>query len=253
METLTLTFPGPGSTAGFLGVVAIVLACAVGAVRRAVVERALPTRATGIAIAALALLLATSATLAESGVFALAAGTRGLAAYPAFVNGLVIVIALSSLGRRVATAVPIWALVAFQGFRLPLELVLHAWYEAGALPVQMTFEGDNFDIATGILGLAIGLGMRQGWLGLRAAWVFNLIGCGLLVRVMQIALLSSPWPARVYMNDPPVLLMFHAPYTWILPICVSGALMGHLLLFRALLAYKSAVGTDKRRPVKVVA
>ena len=55
---------------------------------------------------------------------------------------------------------------------------------------------------------------------------------GLLLNVGSIALRSSPVPLRTFMNEPPVLLALHAPYTWIVPVCVGGALLGHLLGFR---------------------
>jgi hypothetical protein len=77
--------------------------------------------------------------------------------------------------------------------------------------------------------------MYYGKLGRRAAWFFNLAGAALLANVAAIAVRSSPVPLRSYMNEPPVLLALHAPFTWILPVCVSGALFGHLVTFRRLL------------------
>lgn len=139
--------------------------------------------------------------------------------------------AFSPLGTRLVRGVPIAALVGFQAFRLPLELVLHAWKEQGVLPVQMTYEGDNFDIVSGVLALAVGIALTRK--PSRAlVWVFNAVGFALLLNVATIALRSSPLPIRSYLNDPPVLLAFHFPYGWIVPICVGGAMFGHLLVFR---------------------
>ena len=72
-------------------------------------------------------------------------------------------------------------------------------------------------------------------------WIlgFNVLGVGLLVAVIRIALLSLPWTLRSYMNDPRVELVFHAPHTWILPVCVAGALWGHVLVFRWLWANRA--------------
>src|SRR5215510_6438322 len=64
--------------------------------------------------------------------------------------------ALSPLGARLARGIPVAALVAVQGFRLPLELILRRWHIEGVLPVQMTFEGHNFDIVSGVTALALG-------------------------------------------------------------------------------------------------
>ena len=140
--------------------------------------------------------------------------------------------AFSPLGARLVQGVPIAALIAAQGFRLPLEIVLHAWKDQGVLPIQMTFEGHNFDIVSGVLALLVGA-----WLWRRkpprgVIWTFNIVASILLLVVATIAVLSSPLPIRQYLNDPPVLLAFHAPYGWIIPACVGGALFGHILVFR---------------------
>jgi hypothetical protein len=47
-------------------------------------------------------------------------------------------LAISPVGRRLATTLPLAALVGFQAFRLPLELVLHAWAAQGTIPGTMT-------------------------------------------------------------------------------------------------------------------
>jgi hypothetical protein len=143
------------------------------------------------------------------------------------------VAAFSRLGTLLLH-LPMAALIGFQVFRLPLELILHAWAEGGTLPPQMTYNGDNLDIVTGVLALP------AAWLATRpaharwAAIAFNVIGLALLVNVARIAAFSSPVPFRTYLADPPVLLAFHVPYGFIVPICVGGALFGHLLSFRQL-------------------
>ena len=146
------------------------------------------------------------------------------------------VAALSPLGTRLVRSIPIAALIGFQAFRLPLEIVLHQWWKEGVLPIQMTFEGRNFDIASGILALIIGLWGARRPLPRAAIVFFNLSGVALLITVGVIAMLSTPIPIRRFMNDPPVLLAFHAPYVWIVPFCVGGALFGHVLVFRRVLA-----------------
>lgn len=179
--------------------------------------------------------LALSALLAESGAIASVPGGIGIVIYFIACNAGAAVLAFSSVGQRMAQALPLYALVGFHVFRLPLELVLHQWYMEGIMPVQMTYAGHNFDIATGLLALFLAPLMYYGKLSRRAAWFFNLVGAGLLANVASIAVRSSPVPLRTYMNEPSVLLALHAPFTWILPVCVSGALFGHLITFRRLL------------------
>lgn len=195
-------------------------------------------------VVALAACLGLTSVLAVSGVFARLAGSPAVMAYLAVCNMVVIGLAVSAVGRRFAEAIPIAALVGIQAFRLPLELVLHSWYEQGTLPVQMTFSGANWDIITGSLGLLVGLVLTRA--ELRWQWrltaLFNVVGFGLLMRVMWIAGRSLPSPFRTFAEDPPVLLPFFVPYTWIVPICVSGALFVHLVVGRWLWLHRAAAG-----------
>jgi hypothetical protein len=44
---------------------------------------------------------------------------------------LALAMASGSYGRRLAVGLPLWALIAVQGFRLPLELAMHQMYVRG--------------------------------------------------------------------------------------------------------------------------
>src|SRR5688572_25721538 len=65
-------------------------------------------------------------------------------------------VGLSGTGGRIAAGVPLALLVGMQGFRLPLELLMHRAYDEGLMPVQMSFSGRNFDIVTGITAVLLG-------------------------------------------------------------------------------------------------
>lgn len=144
--------------------------------------------------------------------------------------------ALSPVGGRLAAALPLAALVGFQAFRLPLELVLHAWFRQGVIPESMTWSGLNWDILSGIAALICApLASRHRW----AARLANVIGFALLLNVMRVAILSAPVPFG-WNVQPPLLLAFHLPYALIAPVCVGGALFGHIVLTRALWGRNSA-------------
>lgn len=147
---------------------------------------------------------------------------------------LALMVGFSSVGARLSS-LPLVALISFHGFRLPLELVLHRWYQEGVIPIQMTYDGHNFDIATGVLALAIGLLSKFRQCPIALVWLFNLVGLGLLITVVSVAVLSVPTPMRQYDNDPPVLLPFYFPYIWIVTMAVTPAAVGHIVLFRRLL------------------
>lgn len=144
-------------------------------------------------------------------------------------------LALSPLGKRLAVATPVAALVAFQAFRLPLELVLHSWSTQGVIPSSMTWSGQNLDIISGLTAFVLApfAGRRR-----RIAWIANGVGFVLLLNVMRVALFSSPIPIG-WDVEPKLLLAYHLPYMWIVPVCVAGALAGHVILTRHLLLVKS--------------
>lgn len=173
------------------------------------------------------------------GAFAAVVSTGWAAAQPmprmmllfGVVNVVTIAAALSPLGARLARDASLTALVALQAFRLPLELVLHDWAGGGTIPTSMTWTGQNWDIVSGVAALLLAPLVRR-WRA--AAWIANALGLALLLNVMRVAVLSSPLPFA-WGQDPPLLLIFHLPHAFIVPICVGGALFGHIALTRALL------------------
>jgi hypothetical protein len=144
-------------------------------------------------------------------------------------------IAFSSLGKRVAIGVPLWALVAVQGFRFPLELFMHRAALEGAMPVQMSFAGSNYDIVTGITALVLGAALY--FHRVSPTWViaWNVVGFALLVNIVTIALLSMPL-VQFWGPDQVNTFALRFPYVWLPAILVQAALMGHLLILRRLLS-----------------
>jgi hypothetical protein len=57
--------------------------------------------------------------------------------FAAAMNAVSLGVGFSPIGRWLSL-LPLPALVAFQGFRLPLELVLHSWVAQGVIPSTMT-------------------------------------------------------------------------------------------------------------------
>lgn len=234
-----MIIPSAASTAAFVAIVLGVAALFVAGVAyagRAAGEPAAQTRRWTLRAAfGVAGWLALSGAVSASGVLATPMLPPPLALFVLASLVLSVAVAFSPVGTRLVRGVPIAALVLAQGFRLPLELVLHSWKDQGVIPVQMTFEGHNFDIASGVLALAVGIWLARGSAPRAAIWAFNLVAFALLLAVTGIAILSSPLPIRAYPGEP-LLLAFYFPYGWIVPFCVGGALFGHLLTFRWLWA-----------------
>jgi hypothetical protein len=155
----------------------------------------------------------------------------------------------SSFGERLARGLPLWALVLFAAFRLPLELLLHRAAVDGVMPIEMSFSGYNFDIVSGVTAMLVALalpffGLRvRGALRLVAVW--NALGLLLLGNIVVIAVAATPvfhafgpQHLNVWITRPPFVLLPQ--------ILVMAALFDHVLVFRKLgqLRAKAGLGND---------
>ena len=143
---------------------------------------------------------------------------------------------VSPVGRRLAAGLPLAVLVGVQGFRLPLELLMHRAYEDGLMPVQMSYSGLNFDIVTGITALILGALLATGRAGVRTARAWNVMGTLLLVNIILIAGLSTPTPWRVFREGPANVWIATEPYVWLPTVMVAFAILGHIVIYRCLRA-----------------
>ena len=147
---------------------------------------------------------------------------------------LAVAVGTSRLGLRLATGLPLAALIGAQAFRLPLELLLHRAYREGLMPVQMSYSGFNFDILTGLSAIVVALVLARKPGSLAVARVWNAGGTVLLVNILTIAVLSTPTPVRVFHNEPANEWIAHAPWVWLPTVFVVAAIIGHALVFRRL-------------------
>jgi hypothetical protein len=151
-----------------------------------------------------------------------------------------IILAFGGVGTRLSQYMPLWALVAIQGFRLPLELAMHALYERGIMPVQMSYSGRNFDIVTGATAIGVAILLRMGYGGPALVLVWNVLGLVLLVNVVSVAIASMPL-FRAFGDDRVVTFVTSPPFVWLPAVMVLAALAGHLVIFRAIRRRASAL------------
>jgi hypothetical protein len=142
-------------------------------------------------------------------------------------------IAFSGFGRRLAQFLPLWIQVAVQGFRLPLELAMHAMAERGVMPELMSYSGRNFDILTGASAIVVAALVWAGRAGRTMVWLWNLAGLALLVNVVVVAILMTP-RFRYFGDDQLNVWVTYPPFVWLPAVMVLAALAGHLVIFRAL-------------------
>jgi len=93
-------------------------------------------------------------------------------------------------------------LIRLQSFRFFVEVLLWTLFLSDLLPVQMTFEGKNFDILAGISAPVIAVLTSKGRLSKAGIIIWNVVCLALLINIVAIAILSTPSPWRVFMNEP---------------------------------------------------
>lgn len=149
------------------------------------------------------------------------------------VFGMGVWLGRSALAQRLVQTLPLWAVVAFLGFRLPLELVMHAAAVEGTMPVEMSYAGYNLDILTGISALATAVALRRG-AKLWVARAFNLLGSVLLAVIVAVAFLATPmihaFGDGAHLNT----WVAYFPFIYLPVVCVVAALATHVALWRRL-------------------
>jgi len=96
----------------------------------------------------------------------------------------------------------------------------------------MTFEGRNWDILTGISAVPVAWLAARGRIPRGGILAWNLLGVGLLVNIVTIAMLSMPTALQRFTT--PNTFVTGAPYVWLPTFLVQAAWFGHLLVFRRL-------------------
>jgi len=148
---------------------------------------------------------------------------------------IIAIVTFSKTGTQLLQTVPSHWLVFMQSFRIIVELLLFFAYMAGKLPVQMTFEGRNFDVITGVLALPIGyLLAKKKTYAPKLAIAFNIIGVLLLLNILVIAVLSMPTTIRYFMNEPSNTLVGQFPFILLPGVLVPIAYTMHIFSLRQL-------------------
>lgn len=148
---------------------------------------------------------------------------------------LIILLMFSKPFGNILRAVPLSWPVYVQAFRILMELFLWMGYNGGYVPEQMTFRWLNHDIIVGITAPMAGfVFFGRNRFRRTEAVVWNFFGIILLLNVLLIAILSTPSPYRVFLNEPSNTFVADFPFIFIPGFIVPFALAMHLFSLRQL-------------------
>ena len=128
------------------------------------------------------------------------------------------------------------SLVLLHAVRIPVEIVLFWLFLNKKVPEIMTFEGQNFDVFSGITSLIIYyLAFIKQRIGTGIMLMWNFICIMLLVNIVATAVLSAPFPFQQFGFEQPNVAVLHFPFIW-LPACIVPiVLFSHLVMIRRLM------------------
>ena len=219
-----------GITAGVISLVTLGLA---GAARRAGLSR---TIAASVA-AGMIVWLGVTAALAQSGVLAdWSARPPRWTLLPLTALGTSVLLGLTRTFRRLLAEAPPWQPVALQTFRAGVELALWRLHMDGVAPVQITFDGRNFDALVGLTAPVVAAGIAAGWIGPRVVIVWNLFGLGMLVNAIGTVTTSTPGPFHLSWPGEPFTAIAAWPVVWIPALLAPIGISLHVVSLRQSLA-----------------
>ena len=187
--------------------------------------------------------LGIAAALAQSGV--LAAWTAFPPRWPLLpltALGTLVLLTLTPTSRRLLAVIPPWQPVALQAFRVGVELAFWRLHAEGVAPIQVTFEGRNFDALVGLTAPVIAAGIASGRFGPRLTIAWNLFGLAMLFNAIGTVATSTPGPLRLNWPGEPFSAIASWPVIWI------PALLAPLGIFLHVVSIRQALFDHRSEP-----
>jgi hypothetical protein len=149
-----------------------------------------------------------------------------LGVFPAFV--IILIVLLSKRGKAFISQLNLKTLTWFHSIRVIVEIVLALLYHQGLVPVEMTFEGRNFDILSGLsAGLIAFLAFRGSVVNSKLLIGWNLICLALLLNIIITAALAAPSPFQQLAFNQPNVAVLYFPFSLLPTVVVPLVLFAH--------------------------
>jgi hypothetical protein len=126
-------------------------------------------------------------------------------------------------------------LIRLQIFRVFVEIVLWMLFIQNLIPIQMSFEGLNFDILAGLTAPIIAYLAVKKYVSKRFLIFWNIACIGLLINIVMVAILSMPTPFQYFTNEPSNTIVAQFPFIFLPTFLVPLAYMLHFLSLRQLM------------------
>jgi len=147
-----------------------------------------------------------------------------------------VLLLLTNWGRNFVDSLNIKKLTLLHTLRIPVEITLYFVCIAKLIPELMTFEGNNFDILSGLTAPVIFyLVFVSKKHNNKVLLVWNFVCLGLLLNVLIIAILSAQTPFQKLAFDQPNIGVTFFPFVWLPAVVVPIVFLSHLAAIRQLI------------------
>ncbi len=148
---------------------------------------------------------------------------------PPFLS-IIVLFALPA-SRKFIQHLPLSFLVILHIIRIPVELVLWWLAEEKFIPIELTFEGRNFDILSGLTAPVIYyLYFMKRSINRKVFVAWNVCALALLFIIVIQAVLATPYFEVLYQNSPNIAVAYF-PIIWLPAIVVPIVLFSHITAF----------------------
>ena len=159
-----------------------------------------------------------------------------------------VLLLLTKRGRNFMDTLNLQKLTLLHTIRIPVEITLYFVYAAQLIPMILTFEGNNYDIISGLTAPVIYyLVFIRKTFDKTALLIWNFACLGLLLNILVIAILSARTPFQQLAFDQPNIGVTLFPFVWLPSVVVPIVLIAHLSAIRQLMVKRGSIITTSFR------
>ncbi len=140
----------------------------------------------------------------------------------------------SANGRKWLDGIETKYLMPIHIIRIPVEIGLYFLWLLEMVPIEMTFEGLNYDILSGISALILFLfGVtKQTYKISKTILIWNILCLFLVLTIVTIAVLSLPIPLQVFGLNQPNIAVSQFPFIWLPTVIVPMVILSHVVAIK---------------------
>lgn len=140
----------------------------------------------------------------------------------------------SPKGKEFMRQADIAQLTLIHTIRIPVEIILYILFVLKLIPIDMTFEGRNFDILAGLTAPIMYVLYTRKKISSAVLTIWNFVALGLLINIIITAIFSAATPLQRFGFDQPNVAITYFPYVWLPSVVVPLVLLSHIISIRSL-------------------